>query len=158
IAGPLAGFAMLLAPLMTGVWLSKVVPGVGFRGDLIFGTPLILKFFEWLRFPGVPDTSISLHPVARAPWARILATRLNLLPIGQLDGGHLLFSFLGARTKWLSCIFVAVLACLGAYQLFTTAFHAGMTWIFWAALLLIFALRHPAVYDPNPIGRTRSWL
>jgi membrane-associated protease RseP (regulator of RpoE activity) len=158
IAGPLAGFALLVWPLAVGVSLSKMVPGIAARGDLIFGTPLILRFFEWIQFPGVATSDIYLHPVARAAWVGLLATALNLLPIGQLDGGHILYAFLGERTKYLSRIFVFTLAALGVFQLFTSSYRAGYSWLVWAALLLIFAMRHPAIVDPSPIGRTRMRL
>ncbi len=158
VAGPVAGFVMLVAPLAVGVSMSRVVPGIGTQGDLIFGTPLILRFFEVVFFPGVPTTDLLLHPVVRAAWAGLLATALNLLPIGQLDGGHVLYAFVGERTRWLSRVFVACLAILGAFQLFTTDYQAGYNWLFWAVILFFIALRHPLVYDMNPIGRGRSWL
>jgi membrane-associated protease RseP (regulator of RpoE activity) len=157
-AGPLAGFAMLLLPLIAGVSLSKVVPGIGSRGELVFGTPLIVRLFEWMIFPGVSTGDIYLHPVARAAWVGLLATALNLLPIGQLDGGHILYSFLGERTRIWSRFAVAFLAMLGLFQMFTSAYKMGYMWLFWAALLLIFGMRHPAIVDPSPVGRTRAWL
>jgi len=158
IAGPLAGFALLVWPLAVGVSFSKVVPGIATRGELIFGTPLILQFFEWIKFHGVSPNDIYLHPVARAAWVGLLATALNLLPIGQLDGGHVLYAFLGERTRLLSRVFVVALGALGAYQLFTTDYKAGYTWLFWAAVLLLFAMRHPTIIDNRPVGRVRAWL
>jgi membrane-associated protease RseP (regulator of RpoE activity) len=158
IAGPVAGFVALVSPLVAGVALSKVVPGIGRSGELVFGTPLLLRLMEWVRFPGVPLDDIYIHPVARAAWVGLLATALNLLPIGQLDGGHILYACFGERTKYLSRAFVAGLAVLGSYQLFTTDYKAGMSWIVWSLLLLIFAMRHPRIVDPNPLGRRRAWL
>ncbi len=113
IAGPLAGFALLIWPLAIGMSLSKVVPGIAARGDLIFGTPLILRLFEWTLFPGVPAGDIYLNPVARAAWVGLLATALNLLPIGQLDGGHVLYAFFGEHTRFLSRVFVMALVSNG---------------------------------------------
>lgn len=150
VAGPLAGFGLLLLPLAAGVSLSKVIPGVAARGDLIFGTPLILRLFEWIQFRGVDPSDIYLHPVARAAWVGCLATAINLLPIGQLDGGHILYSFLGERTKYLSRVFLAALVPMG--------FFFAYSWLVWAVLLLVFGMRHPAIFDPVPIGRTRTWL
>ena len=149
IAGPLAGFAVLIWPLAAGVSLSKVIPGIASHGDLIFGTPLILKLFEWVIFPGVASSDIALHPVARAAWVGLLATALNLLPIGQLDGGHILYAFFGERTRILSRIFVFILILMG--------FFFAWSWFFWAAFLF-FTLRHPAIVDPTPLGRTRTRL
>ena len=150
IAGPLGGFALLIWPLAVGVSMSKVQPGIAIHGDLIFGTPLILRLFEIIAFPGVPASDIYLHPVARAAWVGLLATALNLLPIGQLDGGHILYAFLGERTKLLSRIFVALLVPMGLFFTYS--------WLVWAAILFFFGMRHPSIIDPAPLGRTRRWL
>ena len=158
VAGPLAGFAVLLVPLIIGVNLSYVKPGIADSGELIFGTPLILRFLEWICLPGAVPGDIYLHPVARAAWVGVLATALNLLPIGQLDGGHILYAFAGERTRILSRVFVAALASLGIYQLFTTEYKAGYTWLIWSVILLIVAMRHPTIIDPVPVGRARTWL
>ncbi len=156
--GPLAGFAVLILPLIVGVSMSKVVHGIGSHGELVFGTPLIVRLFESMFFPGVPTGDIYLHPVARGAWVGLLATALNLLPIGQLDGGHVLYAFLGERTRIWSRFAVAMLAVLGLVQLFTSAYKMGYMWLFWSLFLLIFGMRHPAIVDPSPVGRTRAWL
>ena len=158
IAGPIAGFLTLILPLIVGVSLSKVVPGIGTRGELLFGTPLFLRLFEWIAFPGVAVNDIYLHPVARAAWVGLLATALNLLPIGQLDGGHIMYAFFGDRTKITSRFFVAGLAILGAVQLFTSDYKVGYMWLFWAVVLLFIGMRHPAIVDPSPLSPKRRWL
>jgi membrane-associated protease RseP (regulator of RpoE activity) len=150
IGGPLAGFALLVGPLAAGVSMSKIVPGIGSHGDMIFGTPLLLRLVEMLIWHGYSAADIYLHPVARGAWVGVLATALNLLPIGQLDGGHILYAFLGERTKWLSRIFVVVLLVMGIF--------VAYSWLVWAVLMIFFGMRHPAIVDPSPIGRTRSWL
>jgi membrane-associated protease RseP (regulator of RpoE activity) len=150
IAGPLAGFAVLVWPLAAGMSLSKVVPGIGAQGELVFGTPLIVRLFEWVVWPRVSVNDIYLHPVARAAWVGTLATALNLLPIGQLDGGHILYAFLGERTRLLSRLFVLILVPMG--------FFFAYSWLVWAAILFFFGMRHPAIFDPNPIGRVRTRL
>ena len=150
IAGPLAGFVALVSPLIAGVALSKVVPGIGRSGELVFGTPLIIRVMEWVRFPGVPLQDIYLHPVARAAWVGLLATALNLLPIGQLDGGHILYAILGERTRFLSRVFIFILVLMGMF--------IAYSWLFWAALLFFFGMRHPAIVDPHPLGRFRIRL
>jgi len=150
IAGPLAGFALLVWPLAAGMSLSKVVPGIATRGELIFGTPLIVRLFEWILFPGAAVADIYLHPVARAAWVGVLATALNLLPIGQLDGGHILYAFLGERTRILSRVFILLLVLMG--------FFFAWSWIFWAAVLFFFGMRHPVIVDPSPVGSTRTRL
>ena len=150
IAGPIAGFLVLVPALCLGITMSRIVPGIGVRGDLIFGVPLLQRALEAIIFPGVPLTDIYLHPVARAAWVGILATALNLLPIGQLDGGHILYSFLGEKTKVLSRVFVLALIPLGLF--------AYYPWLLWAALLFFFGMRHPSILDETPLGRGRTIL
>ncbi len=153
IAGPIAGFVFLVPALFVGLLLSRIQPGIAERGDFVFGTPLLLRLLEALTFPGVPVSDINLHPVARAAWVGILATALNLLPIGQLDGGHILYSFFGQRHKLLSRVFVAALVPIGIFY--------SWSWLVWAGLLALFGLRHPMIFDLTPLGpeRTRlGWL
>lgn len=150
IAGPLAGFVALLVPLVLGVALSRVEPGLNAQGDVVFGTPLLLRLVEAGLFPGVAPEDIYLHPMARAAWVGVLATALNLLPIGQLDGGHIVYAFLGERTKYLSWVLVAVLIPMG--------FLFAYSWLLWAALLFFFGLKHPSLVDPSPIGPLRTRL
>ena len=150
IAGPLAGFAVLLPFLVIGIGASKVIPGIADQGDLIFGVPLVQRFFEWIIFPHARSADILLHPIARAAWVGILATALNLLPIGQLDGGHILYAFTGRRHKLLSRIFVVALIPLGIFY--------SPSWFVWAALLFFFALRHPVIYDITKLDKNRAAL
>ena len=151
IAGPLAGFAVLVPALIIGIAQSKVIPGIGYQGDLIFGVPAVQRLFEWIIFPHARSTDILLHPVARAAWVGTLATALNLLPIGQLDGGHILYSFAGRWHSRLSRVFVVVLVALA---LVTRVW----SWLVWAALLFFFALRHPVIFDITKLDRKRIIL
>lgn len=148
VAGPIAGFVFLAPLLLIGVSLSKVIPGIGAQGDLVFGSPLLLRMVEMVLFPGVPEGDILLHPIARAALIGMLATALNLLPAGQLDGGHIVYALLPKRHLWISRIFVVlVLLPLG---------FVWEGWWFWAAILFVFRLRHPAVYDTTPPGGGRK--
>ncbi|HEV2691128.1 MAG TPA: site-2 protease family protein [Bryobacteraceae bacterium] len=149
VAGPLAGFAMLVPALIIGMANSKVVPGIAARGDMIFGVPAIQELLQWLFFPGVASADIYLHPIGRAAWVGTLATALNLLPIGQLDGGHILYSFAGRWHKLLSRVFVCSLVLLAFFSL---------SWLVWAVLLFFFALRHPVICDVSPMGARRVIL
>lgn len=151
IAGPLAGFVVLLPALIAGVGLSNTQPGIGARGDFVFGTPLALRLMEWIWFPGVPVSDIHLHPVAVAAWGGLLATALNLLPIGQLDGGHILYAFFSRWHRLLSRTFIFALVPLGLW-----ARWPG--WYFWAAILFFFVQRHPPIVDENKLGPGRTTL
>ena len=149
VAGPLAGFVFLLPALAIGLAYSKVLPGIAHQGVLVFGTSRLQWLLQHAIFPGVAASDLYLHPVARAAWIGILATALNLLPIGQLDGGHILYAIAGDRHKILSRVFAGLLLPMGYFW---------YGWLLWAALVLIFGMRHPAIYDPTDIGPVRRKL
>jgi membrane-associated protease RseP (regulator of RpoE activity) len=151
VAGPLAGFVFLLPALAIGLAFSKVIPGIAHQGDIQFGTPGLLWILQKVIFPGVPAADIYLHPVARAAWIGILATALNLLPIGQLDGGHILYSLVGDRHKLLSMIFIIALVPLGILS-------RWWPWCLWAVALFFLARRHPVIVDPSSLSPGRKWL
>ena len=150
IAGPIAGFIFLLPALSVGLAFSKIVPGINHQGTLTFGVPPILWLLERVIFPGVHPVNIYLHPVARAGWVGVFATALNLLPVGQLDGGHILYALLGERHRWVSIAFILMLIPAGLY------FWYG--WLFWSGVLFFLARRHPAIYDVSNIGADRVRL
>lgn len=149
IAGPLCGFVLLLPALAIGLAYSKVLPGIAYQGDLMFGVPPLLWLLEKVIFPGVASADIYLHPVARAAWVGIFATGVNLLPIGQLDGGHILYSFVGERHKLLSKIFIFALVPLGIWY---------WPWFVWAAVLFVFGMRHPSIFDATRLSQGRRRL
>ena len=149
IAGPLTGFVFLLPALGIGLACSKVLPGIAERGDLVFGVPLLLRLLESAVFPGVATSDIYLHPVARAAWVGIFATALNLLPIGQLDGGHIMYSFVGERHKLLSNLFIVALVPLGYWY---------WPWLLWAFFLLVLGRRHPSIFDASRLSPRRRVL
>jgi membrane-associated protease RseP (regulator of RpoE activity) len=148
VAGPIAGFAALLPLLVWGLAHSSVTPGIGRQGDLLFGWPLLMDLLASWIFPGVPRHDIALHPVAWAAWAGLFATALNLIPIGQLDGGHILYSLVGKRQALISRLF--------AIALFPCGF-LWWPWFVWSLVLLRFA-RHPYIHDDEPLGAPRHWL
>lgn len=150
IAGPIAGVVVMLPALAIGLAYSKVIPGIAESGELIFGIPLLETLFARLVFPGVPSSDIYLHPIARAAWVGALATALNLLPIGQLDGGHILYSFVGKWHRRLSRLFVLALVPLGLF--------GSRQWIIWAVLLFFLGTRHPLIQDATPLGSGRRKL
>jgi len=153
VGGPLAGFVFLLPALAIGLAYSKVIPGIADQGSFRYGVPALLWLLEKLVFPGVPSSDIYLHPVARAAWIGLLATAWNLLPIGQLDGGHVVYSLAGRWHKKLTWIFLGALVVLGI------RFWHG--WLVWAVLLYFLGRRHPTIVDSGSIGSGRkklAWL
>jgi len=152
-SGPLVGFVVALPALAYGVLHAKVVPALGNDGnaDLVFGVPLVLHLFSAVLQPNAPVTDLLLHPVGRAAWVGLFATALNLLPVGQLDGGHIVRSFNRRVHRIVSLLLPLILVLLGAFQ--------WNGWLLWAGIL--FGLRFfrlPPIYDLTPLDPNRRWL
>jgi membrane-associated protease RseP (regulator of RpoE activity) len=148
-AGPLAGFVFLLPALSIGLAFSKVIPGIAHQGSLQFGVPALEWLLGKLIFPGVASGDIYLHPAARAAWVGMLATAFNLLPIGQLDGGHIVYALFPRRHGAVSLAIPVLLLPLARFW---------YGWLFWGILLLIFGRRHPMVYDSGALDTGRRKL
>jgi membrane-associated protease RseP (regulator of RpoE activity) len=149
IAGPIAGFIFLVPALGVGLAFSKVLPGINHQGSIQLGVPALEWLAQRLVFPGVPMSDIYLHPVARAAWVGMFATALNLLPVGQLDGGHVVYALLGRSQKWITNVFLFALVPMG---------RLWSGWWFWAVMLFLFARKHPPLYDHSEIGQSRIKL
>ena len=149
VAGPLAGFVFLLPALAVGIAFSKAIPGIEHQGLIQFGAPGLQWLLERAIFPGVRPESIFLHPIARAAWVGMFATAMNLLPIGQLDGGHILYSFFPNRHRTISKVLCICLLPLGKLWL---------GWLVWGLVLLWLGRRHPVVLDPTDLGDDRRKL
>ncbi|MGA2273200.1 MAG: site-2 protease family protein [Bryobacteraceae bacterium] len=157
VAGPLAGFVFLLPALSIGLAFSKVIPGIANQGSLQFGVPGLEWLLGKLIFPGVAASDIYLHPAARAAWVGMLATALNLLPIGQLDGGHVVYAFFPRRHGKISVAISLLLLPLGAASFIDQRrFWSG--WLLWGLVLLLFGRRHPMVYDRGELDHGRRKL
>jgi membrane-associated protease RseP (regulator of RpoE activity) len=148
LAGPLAGLVVALPAAVAGMAWSKVVPGINTQGDLVLGAPLVMSYLGEVYFPGVPSQDLYWHPVARAAWVGLLATALNLLPIGQLDGGHLLYACCGARQRRISEAAIVLLAILGFFY---------WPWWIWAAGLWRFR-QHIYIHEERPLDAKRYAL
>jgi membrane-associated protease RseP (regulator of RpoE activity) len=149
LSGPVVGFILAIPALAIGIWYAKIIPGVQSGAPLLFGDPLLLRLLEhWLR-PGIPASDFLLHPVGRAAWAGLFATALNLLPAGQLDGGHILYSVSSARHRQVTFSVALFLVPLSLY-------FKWYGWIAWSVLLLALGFRHPPLLDIwHPLDRKR---
>jgi membrane-associated protease RseP (regulator of RpoE activity) len=149
VAGPLAGFVFLIPALGVGLAFSKVIPGINHQGTIQLGAPALEWMLQRLIFPGVPAADIYLHPVARAAWVGMFATALNLLPVGQLDGGHVVYALLGRSHKWITQTFLLALLPMGRWW---------NGWWLLAVVLFFFARKHPPIHDQAEIGNLRVRL
>jgi membrane-associated protease RseP (regulator of RpoE activity) len=148
IAGPVVGFLFAIPALAVAIAYSRVIPLSQAHPSVVFGNPLALRVLLALLRPGVPPSDLLLHPVGRAAWVGLFATALNLLPGGQLDGGHILYAAASKYHRRVTLGVALLLIPLGYL------FWAG--WYLWAALLLGLGFRHPPLlYQWERLDRTR---
>jgi membrane-associated protease RseP (regulator of RpoE activity) len=156
IAGPIAGFAIAAPALAIGMWLSRVEPLVVANSEPTLGYPAIFQLL-WALLP-LSDAQggssalqdIYFHPVAVAAWIGMFATALNLLPAGQLDGGHILFALSPRSHRVVSRITTLALLGLGVYY--------WLGWLLAAAFLMFFGMRHPQVAPYPELDAKRKLL
>ena len=158
IAGPIAGFVVAVTVLAIAMGLSKPMPANIAVADIDLRYPLIFTVMHHLLAvtgmihgtAALPFNRVLLHPTAVAAWVGMFATALNLLPGGQLDGGHIVFAIAPRAHRIVSRTTILALIPL--------AFFCWAGWLLWAVLLRISGMRHPMVIDYPGIGRARQWL
>ena len=155
IAGPIGGFIVLVPLLFWGMTLSNVIPVPLEMHGWMLGDPPLFQLATWLTFGPIADGySVNMHPVVFAAWFGMLATAWNLLPFGQLDGGHLTYATLGDRSRFFSLgtVAAAIVMCFISYSwLVMTAMMVAM--------LFFLGPRHPRVIDEHePLGPGRFVL
>ncbi len=154
IAGPIAGFVLAVPTMLFGLLLSRSGVALGLD-DIPLGFPLIFRLGHSLLSHsasalGHPLAELNLHPVAIAAWAGMLATALNLLPGGQLDGGHIVYAVFPKAHKWVSIGSIALLVPF--------AFFGWAGWMLWAVILGFTGLRHPNVPLAQGLSAGRTKL
>ena len=156
IAGPIAGFLVALTVLAIAMPHSRVMPAAMADSDIQMGYPLIFRIV-WAVLPladmhggSASMRDIYFHPTAIAAWVGMFATALNLLPGGQLDGGHIVFALSPRAHRPVSRLTILALIPMAFY------FWAG--WLVWAILLRISGMRHPMVEEWPGVSRGRRWL
>jgi membrane-associated protease RseP (regulator of RpoE activity) len=151
ISGPIAGFVLAIPAIIVAIFLSRGTMPAATPDSISLGSPLAVTLLTKLLRSGVNPTEVIINPVGCAAWVGLFATALNLLPVGQLDGGHILYSVLGEKYRFFSLGFFVVLLPLGIFR-----WHG---WLVWAVILFFLGIRHPRVIDPEvPLGRNRKIL
>lgn len=160
-AGPVASFVLSVPAVLLGAaWSERVaLPGAGPTSFLVVfdGQPIwlggSLAFHALVGLVGASGGVLALHPLAFAGWLGLFVTALNLFPLAQLDGGHILYGLLGPGQRWVGRVFLALLLVLGVWW---------WGWWLWAGLILVLgrgSIGHPAVFDPEfPVTGGRRWL
>jgi membrane-associated protease RseP (regulator of RpoE activity) len=138
IAGPLAGFIVAAPLLVLGLMLSRV-QAIAPSPDaqmIIFGDSLLTQALTMLKFGQLaPGMDVISHPIMTGAWFGLLITGINLVPAGQLDGGHIAYAILGPYAKYLSYAMIAIFGAL--------ALLVSESWLIWAIMLLLFGRSHP---------------
>ncbi len=151
-SGPLAGFVVSVFACIAGLGMSTVVTISTSEGVLTLGDSLLFSCLSRVILGITPDNAeILLHPVAFAGWIGLFVTSLNLIPVGQLDGGHIAFALFGDKHKNVSIVLIVILVVMGIF------FWEG--WAFWAGLMLLLGIKHPPVlYWELPLDRRRKTI
>jgi membrane-associated protease RseP (regulator of RpoE activity) len=147
IAGPIAGFIVAAPLCVLGLLLSVPLNAATRETAFVFGMPAIFVVCNALIGGPVPVRELYLHPIAVAAWFGMFATALNLMPGGQLDGGHILYALKPRLHSTLSRVTAAALLLMSYF------FWSGWAWV----LLLIVATRHSAVPQYPQLPRSRIY-
>jgi membrane-associated protease RseP (regulator of RpoE activity) len=161
-AGPWAGMLLAVPAVIIGLRHSEIAPLDHTAGGLELGNSLLfLGLARWILGVDPNSVTINLHPVAFAGWIGLFVTTLNLLPVGQLDGGHVIYALFGRHHRGISRLFVicCVLMVVVPWML-GWSYWTG--WLLWAVLLVFLGLGHPASLDVDtpldPRRRVAAWL
>jgi len=152
-AGPWAGFVVAVVVYVVGLRLSTIsliTPTAPPGGFIIENGDSLLTAFLTRLVLGVDPSVVDIHPVAIAGWFGLFVTSLNLLPVGQLDGGHALYAATGRRTQLVPALLIATVVWLGL--------RGWFGWLVWALLLsVVLSLGHPPTRDDRlPLGGIRQ--
>lgn len=149
-SGPIAGFIISIIATVIGLFLSRIVPVARGVAGLSVGDSLLFSGLSKLILGRVPDHyDVLLHPIAFAGWIGFFVTSINLIPVGQLDGGHIAYALLGERHSSVSKILILVMVLLGLFL--------WPGWAVWAVLLVLLGFRHPPIiYSDVPLDPKRK--
>ena len=153
VAGPIGGLIFAIPILIIGLSLSEIHPlPKDTTSYFELGNPLLFSFFAKIMIGNVPEGSdVFLSPMAFAGWAGLFVTALNLLPIGQLDGGHVIYALFGKHSG------IVYKVGIGIFCLFTMFVY--WHWLLFAILLLLFGFKHPPPADPfTPLDFKRKFI
>ena len=144
LAGPLAGFVVALPLMALGLALSEVVPKTGHA----MAAPLLVRWLGQLIRPHAPGEAVRLHPIGFAAYIGLWITAMNLLPVGQLDGGHVVYSVVGSIFRHVAWVTLLMMLIMGL-----TLWEG---WLVWALFVALTGLNHPPpLNDITPLDRKR---
>jgi membrane-associated protease RseP (regulator of RpoE activity) len=152
ISGPFISFLLSIPAVVVGLRLSEVVPESSLTSGLIIAYPLVFTFIQkWVLGQIPKNYVVMIHPLGYAGWAGLFVTALNLLPVGQLDGGHITYALFGKNSRGIFILAVSAMA-------FITIFY-NPGWFLLLVLIILFGFRHPAPLDDvTPVSAKRKLL
>ncbi|MFQ5901761.1 MAG: site-2 protease family protein, partial [Thermodesulfobacteriota bacterium] len=140
-SGPLAGFVVSIIVTFFGLKLSTITSATMQEG-MKLGSPIVFHIISLLSIGSIPENQdILLHPMAFAGWIGFLVTSLNLLPIGQLDGGHVVYAIIGKKHRAISIAMLFLLVFFGLY--------GWPGWLIWAFIVSLLGTSHPPIMDTS---------
>ncbi len=149
--GPLFGLSLAVPAVVVGLLLSEVVDASQLPAEsLVLGNSPLFSLLQRVTLGGLPpQTDVVLHPIAYAGWVGLFITALNLLPAGQLDGGHIIYSIFGRRSTFIFRL------TLGGISLICLIYNVG--WLLLVLFLLLIGFKHPPPLDDHtPLDRHRK--
>lgn len=150
-AGPIVGFIVAIPITILGLRFSTLKAITETKEGISLGSSILFNLLSRIFFANIPEGyDLLLHPAAFAGWLGFFVTALNLIPVGQFDGGHIAYAVLGKYRRFLTIIVVALMVILG---------FSWPGWFFWAVLAILLGLRHPKPQDDiTPLGTKEKIL
>ncbi len=140
LAGPICGFLAAVPITIIGLKLSQIRFVGDSSGGIVLGESILFSLLNHLIHPNLlPNQDVFLHPMAYAGWLGLLVTAMNLMPIGQLDGGHIAYALLGRKRRYLIPIMIIILFLVGR--------EWAIGWLLWVFIAIVLSLREPIVQD-----------
>ena len=152
VSGPIAGLVVTIPVLLLGIYQSGYEKAT-LSGRLEYGEPLILQWvIHWIHGPGLPGETFMITTLGFAGWVGVFITAMNLLPVGQLDGGHILYTLIGRKAHAVAFLVIAA----GVAMMFIQGTY---TFSLLLILLMVTGLRHPpTANDSESLGKGRAIL
>src|SRR4030043_885289 len=153
VAGPFTSLLLSIPAIAIGLRFSELIPRSQLKeGTILLADPLLFSIIQRLVMGEVPQNyDVMLHPIGYAGWVGLFVTALNLLPVGQLDGGHIAYALFGRKSRAIFLITIAVMA-------FITIFY-NPGWLLLVIRFIVFGFRHPSpLDDQTPLDGKRKFL
>lgn len=157
VAGPIAGFLVSIPPLLIGIKSASISTAPVPEGSLVFGNSLLILILDYFHFSELgSEIILNVNSVFFAGWAGLLATTMNLFPVGQLDGGHICYALSKRFHRIMSSSTIVGMIGLVSFSILVKGFSV---WLLWLVVLILMGGRHPRLLDEdNKLSKGRKWF